>query len=68
MRGELNTDAVVVVVDTDGSHERVVFPRDGEAMSAGVFSWTPDGTDLLVGADSPDTEYWDGILALPDAA
>ena len=68
MRGKLNTDAVVVVVDSDGSHERVVFPRGGDAMFVGVFSWTPDGLAILVGADSPDTEYWDGILALADAA
>ena len=68
VRGDLHVDPALVVVRTDGSDERVVLTRSADATPSGPFAWTPDGGSLVAGVDLPLTHFYDGVLAVVDAA
>lgn len=59
-------DPSVLVIDPDGSDERVVMPR-GLNHGVGPFAWTPDGASLVIAHDDDATAYMDGDLSLFDA-
>jgi dipeptidyl aminopeptidase/acylaminoacyl peptidase len=58
-------DPSVLVIDPDGSDERVVMPR-GVKHAVGPFAWTPDGASLVIAHDDAATNYFDGDLSLFD--
>jgi dipeptidyl aminopeptidase/acylaminoacyl peptidase len=69
VRGDPFRDARVVVVQPDGSDERVVIPKEPKVRAGlGPFAWTPDGASLVVEHDREATPYYDGLLSLFDAS
>jgi Tol biopolymer transport system component len=58
-------DPSVLVIDPDGSDERVVMPR-GVKHGVGPFAWTPDGASLVIAHDDAATDYFEGDLSLFD--
>lgn len=68
VRGDLHVDPALVVMRADGSDERVVLTVGADAKPNGPFAWTPDGGSLVAGVDLPGTDYYDGVLAVVDAA
>ena len=66
IRGDPYTEeASVLVVDADGSDERVAMPAGYSRRGTGI-TWTPDGTGILANVDAEPlgTPYFDGELAL----
>jgi hypothetical protein len=68
IRGDPYTEeASVLVVDADGSDERIAMPAGYSRRGTGI-TWTPDGTGILANVDAEPlgTPYFDGELALLD--
>jgi WD40 repeat protein len=71
IRGDPQTgDSTIVVVQADGSDERVLLPKGREHRGFGVLAWTPDGSSLVAQLDRPPFTfpYGDGELSLFDAS
>ena len=52
VRGEwLTADASIVVVEADGSDERVIVPAGFPGRGIGLFAWTPDSASIVVNHD-----------------
>lgn len=70
VRGDPYGDASLMVVQADGSDERVAMPEGFSKRGVGPFAWTPDSLSLVVGHDREPftTPYWDGELSLFDAS
>ena len=62
-RHDPSVDESIVVVQADGSDERLVWTG---TMAA--FAWTPDSASLVVEHDGAASDYWDGFLSLIDAS
>ena len=71
IRGNPQTaKAKVVVVRTDGSQERLIFPKGRAHRGLGNYGWTPNGDALVVQLDSRPFFYparLDGELSLFDS-
>lgn len=71
IRGNSQTGhSTIVVVQVDGSDERVLLPKKRKHRGFAVLAWTPDGSSLVAQLDHPPFTfpYGDGEMSLFDAS